>query len=86
MQQKIREVRHQHRNATNLNGKELKARAEKYGYEPGTADDAFRALGTLIAMGRYSDKLILCAKALAEDPWLNQRAPKKWIMRNAMYL
>lgn len=50
-----------------------------------TADDAYRALGTLIAMGRFTDKLVLFGKAVAKDPWLERRGPRRWLHRNAVY-
>ncbi|KAK9834455.1 hypothetical protein WJX74_002137 [Apatococcus lobatus] len=51
-----------------------------------TADDAYRALGVLIAVGRFTDKLVLFAKDLARDPWLKKRGLRRWLHRNAVYL
>ncbi|KAK9864933.1 hypothetical protein WJX84_003889 [Apatococcus fuscideae] len=50
------------------------------------ADDVYRAAGVLSALGRYTDKLVLLAKATLADTWLCQRAPRRWPTRNAMYL
>ena len=80
IQQLLRDVRLQNRTT------QPESMEAKPGNVPeSTPDDAYRALGTLIAMGRFTDKLVLFAKAVAKDPWLERRGPRRWLYRNAVY-
>ncbi len=81
LQQLLREVRLQNR-MQGLSGSETKAKA----CMSATADDGYRALGTLVALGRFTDKLLLFAKAIRKDEWLAKRAPRHWPWRNAVYI
>ena len=49
-------------------------------------DDIFRAYGVLLAISRYTDKLVLFARTLLRDKFLLKRAPRRMFWRNAAYL
>ena len=49
-------------------------------------DDAFRALGLVAAISRFTDKLLLMGKAVHSNAWLRKRAPRRWPVRNLSYL
>ncbi|KAK9818676.1 hypothetical protein WJX74_004919 [Apatococcus lobatus] len=49
-------------------------------------DDIFRAYGILLAVSRYTDKLVLFSKTLLRDKFLLKRAPRRMFWRNAAYL
>lgn len=49
-------------------------------------DDIFRAYGVLLAISRYTDKLVLFSRTLLRDKFLLKRAPRRMFWRNAAYL
>ena len=51
-----------------------------------TQDDIFRAYGVLLALNRYTDKVILFSKLLLRDKFMLKRAPRRMLWRNAAYL
>ncbi|KAK9802829.1 hypothetical protein WJX73_003696 [Symbiochloris irregularis] len=53
--------------------------------EPCTNDDAERALGLLIANGKYTDKLLLFAKLISNDDWLRKRASRTGLQQDLLY-
>ncbi len=49
-------------------------------------DDIFRAYGVLLAVSRYTDKLVLMAKMLLRDKFLKKRAPRRMVCRSFAYV
>ncbi len=51
-----------------------------------TEDDVFRCYGTLLALMKFLDKLMLMANTLVEDKWLQRRASKPWYAKSIAYI
>ena len=51
-----------------------------------TEDDIYRAYGVILAISRYTDKLVLFSKVLLRDKLLYKRAPRQMLWRYAAYL
>ena len=51
-----------------------------------TEDDVFRCYGTLLAMMKFLDKLMLLANTLVQDRWLQRRASKPWYAKSVAYI
>ena len=54
--------------------------------EASSEDDIFRAYGVLLAVSRYTDKLVLMSKLLLRDKFLKKRAPRRMVFRSFAYV
>ena len=51
-----------------------------------TEDDLFRCYGTLLAMMKFLDKIMLLANTLVSDKWMRRRASKRWYAKSLAYI